>query len=160
MSPRKRIARAVRDGTVRSVFHHHAATFVETPDEVAALLDRTDASLLGLCLDSGHITYAGGSPETLLARDPSRVWHVHFKDCSAHVAAKARAEGWDYQTALRHGLFCELGQGVVDFAALLRALDAAGYRGWGVVEQDVLPSMGMPLESATRNRTYLAGLGL
>lgn len=157
----ERIARAVRDDTgLRTVFHHHAATFVETPDEVAALLDRTDASLLGLCLDSGHITYGGGSPETLLARDPSRVWHVHFKDCSAHVAARARAEGWDYQTALRHGLFCELGQGVVDFPALLQALDAAGYRGWGVVEQDVLPSMGMPLESAKRNRTYLASLGL
>jgi inosose dehydratase len=157
----ERIARAVRDETgLRTVFHHHAATFVETPDEIAALLDRTDASLLGLCLDSGHITYGGGSPEALLARDPSRVWHLHLKDCSAEVAAQARAQGWDYQTALRHGLFCELGQGVVDFPALLQALQAAGYDGWGVVEQDVLPSMGAPLESAKRNRAYLAGLGL
>jgi len=35
-----------------------------------------------------------------------------------------------------------------------------GYNGWGVVEQDVLPGMGTPLESARRNRQYLKSIGL
>ena len=157
----QRLAQVVRDETgLRTVFHHHCAAFVETPHEVEALMQRTDASLVGLCLDSGHITYAGGSPLDLLARYGTRTWHVHFKDCDPAVAARARSERWDYQTAIRHGVFCELGKGAVDFPALLAALRQRGYAGWIVVEQDVLPSMGSPLESARRNREYLRALGL
>ena len=57
-------------------------------------------------------------------------------------------------------MFCELGEGGVDFAALLRHLQSSAYEGWVVVEQDVLPAMGAPLESARRNRQYLRNLGV
>ena len=157
----ERIAQAVRDETgLRTVFHHHCAAFVETPREIDALLQRTDPALVGLCVDSGHAMYGGGSPVELLSRYRPRVWHVHFKDCEPGVATRAREEQWDYQTALRHGVFCELGRGAVDFAALLRELERSGYDGWIVVEQDVLPAMGAPLESATRNRQYLRVIGI
>jgi inosose dehydratase len=157
----ERIARAVRDETgLRSVFHHHCATYVETPSEIEALMQRTDRALVGLCLDSGHAAYGGGSPLDLLARYRARIWHVHFKDCEPAVALRARREKWAYQTALSHGVFCELGQGSVDFPALLRELTASNYDGWIVVEQDVLPAMGAPLASATRNRAYLQRIGL
>jgi inosose dehydratase len=157
----ERLAQVVRDETgLRTVFHHHCATFVETPQEIDALMQRTDDSRLGLCLDSGHITYAGGSPADLLHRYGARTWHVHFKDCAPAVAARARSANWDYQTAIRGGVFCELGKGAVDFPALLAALRQRGYDGWIVVEQDVLPSMGSPMESARRNREYLKVLGL
>jgi inosose dehydratase len=156
-----RIARAVRDETgLRTVFHHHCAGYVETPGEIDALLQRTDPALVGLCLDSGHATYGGASPVELLSRHRARTWHVHFKDCEPRIAEHAREEEWDYQTALRHGVFCELGRGSVDFPALLRELDSSGYDGWIVVEQDVLPAMGAPLASATRNRQYLRLIGL
>ena len=56
-------------------------------------------------------------------------------------------------------MFCELGTGCVDFPGMLAALDDIGYGGWVVVEQDVLPGMGMPLESARRNREYLRSIG-
>jgi inosose dehydratase len=157
----ERIARTVRERTgLRTVFHHHCAAFVETPTELESLMRRTDPSILGLCLDSGHAVYGGGSPINLLATYGSRIWHVHFKDCEPAIAAQARGEKWDYQTALRHGLFCELGKGSVDFPALRRALSEIGYDGWIVVEQDVLPALGSPLESAKRNRAYLQTLGL
>lgn len=157
----ERIARAVREQTgLRTVFHHHCAGYVETPAEIDALMQRTDPSLVGLCLDSGHAVYGGGSPLNLLATYGARIWHVHFKDCEPAIAEQARREKWDYQTALRHGLFCELGKGSVDFPALRRALTEVGYDGWIVVEQDVLPSLGSPLESAQRNRAYLSTLGL
>src|SRR4029453_11473850 len=104
---------------VRTVFHHHCATFVETPQEIDALMQRTEESLVGLCLDSGDITYAGGSPVGFLARYGTRIWHVHFKDCEPAVAARARSENWDYQTAIRHGVFGGLGKGGVDFPVLL-----------------------------------------
>ena len=83
----------------------------------------TDPALVGLCLDSGHATYGGGDPLDICSqRHRARVWHVHFKDCEPAVAAQRARAGWDYQTALRHGLFCELGRGTVDFAGLLADL--------------------------------------
>jgi inosose dehydratase len=157
----ERVARAVRDATgLRTVFHHHCATYVETPGEIDALMERTDADLVGLCLDTGHATYGGGDPADILLRYAARVRHVHFKDCSSSIAAQARAERWGYLAAIRHGLFCELGQGQVDFGAVLARLRAVGYKGWIVVEQDVLPSTGTPAASAERNRQFLRRLGI
>ncbi len=157
----EQIAAAVRDESgLRTVFHHHCAGYVETPAEIDALMARTDPSLVGLCLDSGQATYGGGSPLDLLSRHRARTWHVHFKDCEPQVAERARREQMDYQTALRHGLFCELGLGNVDFPGLLGELRDMDYDGWIVVEQDVLPAMGSPAASATRNRRYLQTIGL
>jgi inosose dehydratase len=156
-----RIARAVRESTgLRTAFHHHCATYVETPEEIDALMQRTPADLLGLCLDTGHATFGGGDPVALIDRFGDRIRHVHFKDCSRAVAERARAEAWDYVTAIRHGVFCELGLGQVDFRGVLDRLRARGYAGWIVVEQDVLPSMGTPAASAARNRGFLRRLGL
>jgi inosose dehydratase len=155
------IARAVHDETgLVTVFHHHCATFVETPPEIDALMRHTDPALVGLCLDTGHAAYGGGSALDLLDRYSDRIRHVHFKDCDPRVADRARQDQWDYQTALRHGLFCELGKGSVDFAAVLRRLEQSGYDGWIVIEQDVLPGMGAPLDSARRNRQYLREVGI
>jgi len=156
-----RIARAVRDVTgLGTVFHPHCAGYVETPMEIDALMGRTDPALLGLCLDTGHLTYGGGDPLAALSRHGDRVWHVHFKDCHPAVADEARQRGWDYFEAVRRGLFCELGRGSLDFSAVAVALAGHGYSGWIVVEQDVLPGLGTPVESARRNREYLRSLDL
>ncbi len=155
-----RVARAVREATgLPTVFHPHCAGWVETPDEIARLLDRTDPDLLALCYDTGHLTYGGGDAAACLRRFSGRIGHVHFKDCSPTVAARARADGWDYFAAVRAGVFCELGSGAVDFPAVVRGLREQEYPGWIVVEQDVLPGLGTPTESARRNRDYLAGVG-
>jgi inosose dehydratase len=155
------IARDVRSATgLGTVFHHHCAGYVETPVEIEALMSRTDPALLGLCLDTGHLTYAGGNPVDAIAKYRDRIWHVHFKDCEPELARRARAEGWDYHTAVRRGIFCELGLGMVPFASVLDALRIEHYAGWLVVEQDVLPGLGTPAASAARNREYLARLGV
>lgn len=156
-----RVARAVKRETgLRTVFHHHIGTWIETPEETARLLEMTDPAVLGLCFDTGHYSFGGGDPLSGLQRHADRIWHVHFKDHDPAVAARARAEGWDGVTAVGHGLFCELGKGDVDFPAILAQLRAMHYSGWIVVEQDVLPGMGSPKESAARNREYLKGIGL
>lgn len=162
----ERIARRVRDETgLRTVFHHHCAGFVETPHEIQRFLDETDPTLVGLVFDTGHFAYGAGPDgcEGVLAaldRFSDRVWYVHFKDCQPEVAAEARRAGWDYFEAVRHGIFCELGQGCVDFPAVVAWLRRHHYQGWITVEQDVLPGMGTPRNSAQRNRDYLTRLGL
>jgi inosose dehydratase len=155
------VARAVRDRTgLRTVFHPHGACFVETPWEVDELMKRTDPALVGLCLDTGHLMLGGGDPLEIYRRHASRVWHVHFKDFDPRVFTLTRGRSWNYFESMRHGIFCELGRGAVDFAAMLHALREHGYDDWVVVEQDVLPGMGSPAESARRNRDFLRGLGV
>ena len=131
-----RIAQAVKDETgLRTAFHHHCAGYVETPGEIACLLDQTDPDLLGLAFDTGHYAYGagpGGCADVLtgLDRFADRIWYIHFKECSPGVARRARAAGWGYSEAVRQGIFGELGQGGVDFSAVLAWLRYRAYRGW------------------------------
>ena len=159
------VARAVKsEAGLPTVFHHHCAGYVETPDEIATLLDRTDPELVGLVFDTGHYTYGSrqfnaSSAVEGLQRFANRTWYVHCKDCSGSVANEAVQRNWDYFQAVRHGVFCELGQGVVDFPGILKGLESQGYNGWLLVEQDVLPGLGSPKASAQRNRDYLRSIG-
>ena len=155
------VARAVFEETgLLTVFHHHCAGYVETPAEMRTLLELTNPARLGLVFDTGHFCYGSGgrSFTPFLDEFAERVWYIHCKDCDLHIAQQARAEEWDYMTALRHGVFCELGKGGVDFLALMRWLRTRDYEGYVLVEQDVLPGLGSPRESALRNRAYLQSI--
>jgi inosose dehydratase len=155
------VARRVMDEAgLRTVFHHHIGTWVETPDETRRLLEMTDPAILGLCFDTGHWAFAGGDPVQGIYEFADRIWHVHFKDHEPNIARQSREQGWDGPTSVGHGVFCELGRGDVDFPGVVKALQNIGYAGWIVVEQDVLPGIGTPKESAQRNREYLRSIGL
>lgn len=156
------IAKAVKDRYgMRTVFHHHAAGYIETPQEIEALLEATDPALLGLCFDTGHYQFGGGkNPVAFLEKHWDRIWHVHFKDFAPEVAEVSAAEDWNYFQAVKSGVFCELGKGNVDFKAVKNVLESHRYSGWIVVEQDVLPGMGAPKECAAANRRYLQTIGL
>jgi inosose dehydratase len=150
-----------------TLFHPHCAGFVETPDETARLLDLTGSDLLNLVFDTGHYTYGTGQDDAGgqlalqgLERFFGRVSYVHFKDCDPQVARQARSQNWSYTRAVQEGIFSELGRGSVDFPAVLAYLRARGYADGITVEQDVLPGLGTPRESARRNRAYLRGIGL
>lgn len=155
------IARRVMDETgLRTVFHHHIGTWIETPAETKRLMEMTDPSILGLVFDTGHWKFGGGDEVLGVRQFADRIWHVHFKDHQPEVARQSRQHNWDGPTSVGHGIFSELGKGNVDFPAVLAALKEIGYSGWIVVEQDVLPGMGTPKESAQRNRDYLKSIGL
>lgn len=157
------IARAVFEETgLRTVFHHHCAGYVETPDEIATLLDLTNPERLGLVFDTGHYYHGTGGEDcdlvAALNRFAERIWYIHLKDIEPNVARRSRKEEWDYFTAMRNGLYPELGRGCVNFPALLRWLAARDYKGYCLVEQDILPGMGTPKESALRSREYLRSI--
>jgi inosose dehydratase len=155
------IARAVREKYgLRTVFHHHCAGYIETPQEIDQLLSRTSPELLGLCLDMGHYAFGGGDPLQALNHYAERIWHVHFKDFDPEAAKASREQGGDYFDAIKRGVFCELGKGAVNFKGIVAQLHQSGYDGWIVVEQDILPGMGAPKKSALANRDYIKTLGL
>ncbi len=156
-----RVAEAVRGETgLRSCLHPHGATYVETPTEVREFLARSNPELVGIVFDTGHYMLGGGDPVAGIREYAERIWLMHLKDFEPKVLEHAKAQNWTYKQMIGEGVFCELGLGAVDFAAALQMLRDTGYAGWLVVEQDVLPGMGSPAESATRNYQYLQSLGL
>lgn len=157
----ERVAKAVKETyEMQTVFHHHCGGYVETPWEVAKLMELTNPELLGLCLDMGHYAFGGGDPVEALEKYYSRVWHVHFKDFDPRVGQDAREHAYDYFKSVEEGVFCELGKGAVDFRSIVNILRRKGFEGWIVVEQDVLPGMGSPKNCAENNRKYIQSLGL
>jgi len=157
----EKIAKAVKDKYgMRTVFHHHCGGYVETPQEVAKLMELTNPDLLGLCLDMGHFAFGGGDPVEALEKYYNRIWHVHFKDFNPKIGQQALDEKFDYFKAVEAGVFCELGKGNVDFQTIVDILKRNEYDGWIVVEQDVLPGMGLPKKCAANNRTFISSLGL
>lgn len=156
------IARRVHDETgLHTVFHHHCAGYVETPEETRELMARADPELIGLCLDTGHWHYGGGDAVTCIQEFGSRVRYLHLKDCSADVARDVRTEGKDYMEAVAAGVFCPLGEGEVDFPGVIQAMEALGYDGWAIVEQDILvDDLDVPKKFSQANRDYLTSIGL
>jgi len=118
-------------------FHPHAGTFVETPDEIRRLAAATDPTRVAICLDAGHATVGGGDAVALVAELGPRIRHVHVKDVDPAVLADLRAGRLpDFAAAIRARLFTEVGGGILDVDGLVGALEAVGYGGWLMVEQD------------------------
>jgi inosose dehydratase len=141
--------------------HGHAAGFVEFEDEIDGVLDAIDAKLLGVCLDTGHSAYAGFDPVSFYDRHSDRVSYLHFKDVDSAIRSKVIEQRIGFYDACALGLFCNLGLGVVDFAALRMRLGAHAFSGWATVEQDCDPQgPRSPLADATANLTYLRTVGL
>jgi inosose dehydratase len=155
------LAGALRDQLEMSVVvHHHAGTFVETPAEVDRLLAETDPHRVGLLLDTGHYAYGGGDPLDALERHGARIGYVHLKDARGSELERVRTTDVSMDEAWRRGVFCPLGEGVVEFPRVIAALRRRGYAGWLIVEQDVVPDAAGrlhpdPFESAAHSRAYL-----
>jgi inosose dehydratase len=148
---------------LRVAFHHHAASHVETPEEVDRLFSLFPADQLGLCLDTGHYAYCGGDPVAFLEKQVARVWCVHLKDLYEAKASEARTARMNFHAAVRHGIFAPLGKGDIDFPAIIALLKKGNFDGWAVVEADVLPGgvgADAPLANAVAGREYLRMLGV
>ncbi len=136
--------------------HPHVGGYLEANFEIDALLERTDPELVGLCFDMAHIAYGGGDPVAVLDRWRDRAWYMHIKECNTHVRQQVIERGGDYYDGVKAGVFPALGEGTIDWQAISQILHEMKYDGWGTVEQDILPSMGIDaLESAKRNRAFL-----
>lgn len=127
-------AELVRARGLDVALHPHAATHVESEEELEKMLERTPG--LGLCIDTGHTVVGGGDPVALARRHAARIRHLHLKDVDGAVLARLRAGEVDMDEAWPLGIFCEFGQGVVPLAEFLalpevRALDVRA-----VIEQD------------------------
>jgi len=140
--------------------HAHAAGFMDFEPELERLLDEVDEKILKICFDTGHHSYAGFDPVSFMKRHIDRISYMHFKDIDPVVKASVLDNGTGFYDACGQGIFCNLGDGDVDFASVRQILLDHGFEGWCTVEQDCDPLLDPdPVGDAKANRDYLQSIG-
>lgn len=150
------LGKIAADEGLKLCFHHHMGTVVQTADETDRLMQMTNPAYVFLCYDTGHFTFAGESPLTMLERHAGRVGHVHLKDMRLSVVDEVREKHMSFLDAVRTGSFTVPGDGDVDFDPIFELLSKSGYEGWFLVEAEQDPAKANPLEYAMKARKYIA----
>ncbi|MGV2977268.1 TIM barrel protein [Roseibium alexandrii] len=161
---RDRIAEAAKIGTesygLTVGIHAHAAGFMDFEPELERLLNEVDEKYLKICFDTGHHSYAGFDPVAFMERNIGRISYMHFKDVDPKVKADVVANRTGFYDACGQGIFCNLGDGDVDFPKVRQILLDNGFQGWCTVEQDCDPTLDVsPIDDARANREYLESIG-
>jgi sugar phosphate isomerase/epimerase len=136
------VDKLVSEYDIRVAVHNHGPTdkIYPTPESAYARIRGLD-SRIGLCLDVGHAKRSGIDPAADAMRFANRLLDVHIKDVTA---------------ATEKGTTCEMGRGVVDVPAFLRALISAGYS--GTVSLEYEKDEKDPLPGAAESIGYLRGV--
>ncbi|HTL06950.1 MAG TPA: sugar phosphate isomerase/epimerase [Chitinophagaceae bacterium] len=106
----------VKSTNIRIAIHNHGPEdkLYPSPKNVYDLIKDRDPRV-GLCIDIGHSTRAGQDPAKAVIEYSKRVFDLHIKDVSA---------------AQKDGKAMEVGRGVIDFAALVKALNKIKFSGY------------------------------
>ncbi len=160
---RDRIKEAAKIGVDHGLtvgIHAHAAGFMDFEPELERLLAEVDEDILKICFDTGHHSYAGFDPVAFMEKYIGRISYMHFKDIDPKVKADVVANRTDFYKACGQGIFCNLGDGDVDFPKVRQILLDNGFEGWCTVEQDCDPTLDVnPIDDARANREYLQSIG-
>ncbi len=151
-----RLGRVATARGFKLCFHHHMGTVVQTAAETDRMMSETEPGSVYLCYDTGHFTFAGESPLTMLEKYVDRVGHVHLKDMRLDVVEQARANNWSFLQSVRNGAFTVPGDGGVDFDPIFKLLADAKYTGWLLVEAEQDPAKANPFEYALKARKYIS----
>ena len=158
-----KLAGYCKEQGVHVAYHHHMGTVVETEADIDELMASTGSDV-GLLLDTGHITYAGGDPVELARKYTHRLQHVHCKDVRLDVLAESRNRDSSFLDSVLRGVFTVPGDGDIAFQSFLSVLEKNRYAGWLVVEAEqdptVAPSMHYARKGYTNLSRYCDGVGL
>jgi inosose dehydratase len=135
---------------IRTVYHPHLDTFVETREQLDRLMDVLDLTAVGLCIDPAHFHVMHSDPVDIFRVYGKHIDYVHLKDCRDGVGPN--------DGVARYEAFCELGMGAINISEILGTLLESAYEGLIIIEQDYAAS---PNESCIRNLSYVTNtLGL
>lgn len=150
-----RLGERAKERGMSLTYHHHMGTGVQTAEEIDRLMESTQTGLLDLLYDTGHLVFSGEDHLAVLRKWVKRVRHVHLKDVRPAIVARVKKEKLSFLSAVKAGAFTVPGDGSIDFVPVFKALEAAGYRGWWVVEAEQDPALANPLEFAIKARKYI-----
>jgi len=134
--------RALEQYGIKVGYHPHLGSMIQYREDIDRLMELTDPSYFFFAPDTGHLAAGGCDPVEVFRTYGRRIVHMHFKDFDPNQP------GWRG----RRGRFAPVGQGTVDFPALVSILRELDYDGWIVVETD---STSLPRETAIAQREYL-----
>ncbi len=125
-------------------YHNHSFEFEKFDGKTGfgILCANSDAATVGLELDVYWAKYGGGDPVAMIKTLGRRIQLLHLKDM---------ATGADQR-------FAPVGTGILDFAGILAAGDAAQVP-WGIVEQDACYEQ-PPMEAVKISFENLKKLGM
>jgi inosose dehydratase len=135
-------------------YHHHMGTVVENQREIDLLMANTGEAV-GLLLDTGHLTFAGGSVAETTRRHGRRINHVHCKDLRWDELKAVRQKDKSFLQGVLDGVFTVPGDGFIDFHAFARTLADIGYDGWVVVEAEQDPAKAPAYEYSLMGHRHL-----
>ena len=148
---------------IKTVFHPHIRSLVETEEEIERMLDYCD---LDLCFDTGHHAYVNGGTERpdrcaidFIKTYSSKIAYLHFKNVDGKVRKEVLDKVLDSDAAFDMDVMCDLDQGIIDFAELKQALDQIGFSGIGIIEMDMpRATTEQAFRAAKKNLEYLKKL--
>jgi len=132
---------------VRLCYHNHAFEFepIEGTTPFETLLRETNPETVSLELDVFWVSVGGHDPVDIINHHSKRIPLLHLKD-------KALGTPVQYNQSVPRTAFKEVGSGVLDFPAILRAAGQAGVKHY-FVEQDETPAD--PIASLRQSYEYL-----
>ena len=139
------VAKWMADQGMTLAYHHHMGSFIESEDDVNALMEGSTPDVK-LLFDTGHLLFGGADVLRTLDRWADRVHHVHFKDIRPEVVKDVRENRKSFLDAVIAGAFTVPGDGCIDFQAVTDKLKAMDYNGWIVVEAEQDPAKAPPYE--------------
>lgn len=145
----------LKEQGVHLAYHHHMGTVIQTEEEVDALMRHTGPAV-GLLLDTGHITFAGGNPVNLIHKWGNRIVHVHTKDIRREVLEDVLNRDLPFLKSVLQGVFTVPGDGSIDYDLVMSELKKVDYKGWLVVEAEQDPAIAHPLKYATMGYNNLS----
>lgn len=153
-----REAQAVIEGEfgLKASFHPHIGTAVEFERQIDRLLEETE---IDLCFDTGHHAFWNQDPLAYMEKVWGRIAYMHLKNVDAAVRQRVLDGKLSVANSYGAGVMAPLPDGAVDIQAVMRFLDAKGFDGPIVVEQDVAEhATETPLQLAKRNYVYMQAI--
>lgn len=153
-----REAQAVIEGEfgLKASFHPHIGTAVEFERQIDRLLEETE---IDLCFDTGHHAFWGQDPLAYMEKVWGRIAYMHLKNVDAAVRQRVLDGKLSVAASYGAGVMAPLPDGAVDIQAVMRFLDAKGFDGPIVVEQDIAENaVETPLQLAKRNYVYMQAI--
>lgn len=153
-----REAQAVIEGEfgLKASFHPHVGTAVEFEAQIDRLLNETQ---IDLCFDTGHHAFWGQDPLAYMKKVWGRIAYMHLKNVDAAVRARVLAKTLSIEASYGAGVMAPLPDGAVDIRAIMAFLEAQGFDGPVVVEQDIAENaQETPLQLAKRNLDYVRAI--
>jgi inosose dehydratase len=127
---------------IKIAIHNHGPEdkLYPGPKNVYDLIKNRDANM-GLCLDIGHAIRAGANPAEAVKLYKDRIFDLHIKDVTL---------------AAQNGKAVEIGRGVIDFPALIKALEKIRFKGICSIEFE--KDMTDPLAGLAESTGFFKGV--